>query len=333
MQSGAEAGRRLRSASGDHMDDQTVHTVIGHAEGFRERVLVRPALPTAAFHRTPTTMLVAGTSTTRRLIVATGVVWSGAVTWEVARHTVLAPLLSPGASFNITQTVVGAIVLGGIGTVLTLVFGRTVLAREATLLTSTQQLEAALQELQETNVAALSALADAIDARDPYTRRHSEHAAHLAERVARAMGLPAEEVEMTRLAAILHDIGKLAVPDKILCKEGPLTPDERRVVERHPDIGADIIEHIPFLRRVAGLVRHHQERWDGGGYPAGLQGRAIPLGSRIVAVVDAFNAMTTDRPYRKARTQAEAITELQRNAGSQFSPDVVDAFIANFDRR
>lgn len=315
------------------MDDQVVETIAAHAEGFRERAIGTAEPTTMPPSRAALAAPAKESPTPRRLTAVLGVVWATAVTWEVARHTVLAPLLSPGVSFNVTQTIVGAVVLGAIGTLLTLTFGRIVLAHEEALLTSAQHLEAALRELQETNVAALSALADAIDARDPYTRRHSEEAASMAERVARAMGLPAHEVETVRLAAILHDIGKLALPDKILCKEGPLTPEERRIVERHPDIGADIIERIPFLRRVGALVRHHQERWDGSGYPSRLKGRAIPLGSRIVAVVDAYNAMTTDRPYRKARTQAEALAELRTHSRSQFSPDVVDAFIANFDRR
>lgn len=271
--------------------------------------------------------------TVTRLVALLGVVWLTVVAWEVARHTVLAPWLSPGVRFDATQTLVGASVLGLIGSLLTLTLGRSVLRHEAALVSSDRELESALYSLRETNVAILSALADAIDARDPHTRKHSDDAAEMATAVAEALGLPGDEVETIRLAAILHDIGKLGIPDRILCKAGPLTPEEREVIQRHPDLGADIVDHIPFLRRVADLIRHHQERYDGSGYPAGLAGEAIPLGSRIVAVVDAYSAMTSDRPYRKALTHEQAIAELRRHAGTQFSPDAVSAFVAMMEGR
>jgi len=278
-----------------------------------------PAAASAAPPRSPTVT---------RLRALLGVVWCTVIVWEVARHTVLAPWLSPGVRFNPTQTLVGAAVLGLIGSVLTLTLGWSVLSHEAALQSSKRELEGALHSLRETNRAVLSALADAIDARDPHTRKHSDDAAEMASAVARALGVPDNEVETIRLAAILHDIGKLGIPDRILCKPGPLTPEERAIIQRHPDLGADIVEHIPFLRGVADLVRHHQERYDGRGYPAGLAANAIPLGARIVAVVDAYSAMTSDRPYRKALTHGEAIAELRRHAGTQFSPEVVSAFVA-----
>jgi putative nucleotidyltransferase with HDIG domain len=155
----------------------------------------------------------------------------------------------------------------------------------------------------------------------------TDEAAALGERTARALGLGEHDVETIRLAAILHDVGKLGVPDRVLCKQAELTPDERELVQRHPEIGADIIERIPFLREVSAVVRHHQEWYDGRGYPRRLSGEMIPLGARIVAVVDAYNAMTTDRPYRKALSQEQALDELRRHAGTQFDPGIVATFI------
>jgi len=263
-------------------------------------------------------------------VAALGAVWAAAIAWEVGRHTVLVPLLSPGVHFGWPQITMGVIVLGSIGSVLTVVFGLLVLAREEALLVTTEHLRQALSDLRETNVATLMALADAIEARDPYTRQHAMGAAEIAARVARRLGLPENQVETIRLAAILHDIGKIAVPDRILHKEGPLTPEERKLVQSHPEVGAHLIASIPFLRDVAIVIRHHHERYDGAGYPSHLPGEAIPLGARIVALVDAYSAMTTDRPYRRAMSHADAIREIQRHAGTQFCPAVAAAFIAEF---
>ena len=126
---------------------------------------------------------------------------------------------------------------------------------------------------------------------------------------------------------LLHDIGKIFTPKEILYKPGPLTDEERDVMRRHPVDGADVLERIAGLRAMADNVRHHHERYDGGGYPDGLKGEAIPLGARIAAVVDAFDAMISDRPYRKGMPVEEAIAELTRNRGTQFAPGVVDAFM------
>lgn len=268
--------------------------------------------------------------TVRALFAALSAVWFAAIAWEVGRHTVLVPVLSPGVHFGWAQITMGVVVLGTIGSGLTVAFGLLVLAREEALLAATEHLEQTLRNLRETNVATLMALADAIEARDPYTRQHAMGAAELATRVAKRLGLPEDQVETVRLAAILHDIGKIAVPDHILHKPGPLTPDERKLIQTHPEVGAHLIAGIPFLREVAIIVRHHHERHDGTGYPARLPGEAIPLGSRIVALVDAHSAITTDRPYRSARSHAAAVEEIQRHSGTQFSPAVVAAFVAEF---
>jgi diguanylate cyclase (GGDEF)-like protein/putative nucleotidyltransferase with HDIG domain len=174
---------------------------------------------------------------------------------------------------------------------------------------------------------AAASLARAVDARDAYTGSHSQRVAELAARTARRLGLPDEDVELTRLAASLHDLGKLAIPEEILRKPGPLTEPERMVLERHPQIGFRMLESLG-VDPVADWVLHHHERWDGTGYPDRLPGERIPLCARIIFVADAYDAMTSERVYRRRVASEQAIAELQRCAGSQFDPDVVDAFAA-----
>src|SRR5215208_4043783 len=168
----------------------------------------------------------------------------------------------------------------------------------------------------------------ALTERSPDLGGHLSSVAELAERTARRLGLPAEDVERIRHAGELHDAGKVAIPDGILLKPGPLTDDEWAFVRRHPLIGERIVRSAPSLSRVAQLVRSTHERFDGEGYPDRLQADAIPLGSRIVAVCDAFDAMTSGRPYAAARTPGEALDELRRCAGTQFDPAVVETFRA-----
>ena len=170
-------------------------------------------------------------------------------------------------------------------------------------------------------------LARAMDAHDGMGPGHGTVVAHWAEAVARRMGCSPSEAREVRWAALLHNVGKVAIPEEILRKAGPLSADELALVQRYPVIGEQILEAVPRFRGVARLVRHHRERWDGTGYPDGLRGEEIPLGSRIIAVVDAYNAMTDHRRYRVARGHAEAVAELQRHAGSQFDPQVVQAFL------
>jgi diguanylate cyclase (GGDEF)-like protein/putative nucleotidyltransferase with HDIG domain len=171
---------------------------------------------------------------------------------------------------------------------------------------------------------AAASLARAVDARDVYTGSHSQRVAELAARTARRLGLPDEEVELTRLAASLHDLGKLAIPEEILRKPGPLTEPERIVLERHPQIGFRMLESLD-VDPVADWVLHHHERWDGSGYPDGLSGEGIPLGARIIFVADAYDAMISERVYRRRVSPEEAIAELDRCAGTQFDPSVVAA--------
>jgi diguanylate cyclase (GGDEF)-like protein/putative nucleotidyltransferase with HDIG domain len=171
---------------------------------------------------------------------------------------------------------------------------------------------------------AAASLARAVDARDVYTGSHSQRVAELAARIARRLGLPEEEVELTRLAASLHDLGKLAIPEEILRKPGPLTEPERIVLERHPQIGFRMLESLG-VDPVADWVLHHHERWDGSGYPDGLPGEQIPLGARIIFVADAYDAMISERVYRRRVSPQEAVAELARCAGTQFDPHVVTA--------
>src|SRR6266536_2853543 len=172
---------------------------------------------------------------------------------------------------------------------------------------------------------AAASLAKAVDARDAYTGSHSERVSEFAARVATKLGLDAEQVELTRLAGSLHDLGKLAIPEEILRKPGELTDSERLVLERHPQIGFRMLDSLG-VDPVADVVLYHHERWDGAGYPDGKRGEEIPLGARIIFVADAFDAMTSDRVYRPRRSEEDALAELERCAGTQFDPSIVSAF-------
>jgi diguanylate cyclase (GGDEF)-like protein/putative nucleotidyltransferase with HDIG domain len=172
---------------------------------------------------------------------------------------------------------------------------------------------------------AAASLAKAVDARDTYTGSHSTRVAELGAWIAAHLGLDAEQVELTRLAGSLHDLGKLAIPEEILRKPGPLTPPERLVLERHSQIGFRMLESLGVDPVAEWVLRHH-ERWDGMGYPDGVAGEDIPLGARIIFVADAYDAMTSDRAYRGRLTPQEAVSELERCAGTQFDPEIVSVF-------
>lgn len=176
-------------------------------------------------------------------------------------------------------------------------------------------------------VQGLVALARAIEARDPYTGSHLERVTELALAVGAELDLSAEAMRTLWLGALLHDVGKLAIPDSVLNKPGPLAPEEYELIKTHPDRGLKIIEGASYLQRALPAILHHHERWDGTGYPAGLKGEEISLEGRILAVVDAWDAMVGDRPYRKARFEGDAVEELKRCAGKQFDPRVVGAFL------
>ncbi len=175
---------------------------------------------------------------------------------------------------------------------------------------------------------AVRSLAEIVDHRDATTFHHSERVAANAARLARVLELPEPEVELIEQAASVHDLGKIGVPDLVLLKPGPLTSVEMESMRRHTELGSEILTGFRLFRPGANIVRHHHERWDGGGYPDGLAGEAIPVGARVVAVVDAFDAMTSDRPYRHALSRTEALGRIADGAGSQWDPRIVGAFLA-----
>jgi response regulator RpfG family c-di-GMP phosphodiesterase len=207
-----------------------------------------------------------------------------------------------------------------------------VLCRQAAVLIDNVRLfsevSAKISELETAHFDTIKALAGALESKDFYTRHHSDRTVAHAELTGRRLGLSLEERLHLRYAAILHDIGKIGIPEGILNKPARLTEEEYTLMKRHPLIGAAIVEHIAFLHPVIPLIRHDHERWDGLGYPDGIKGEEIPLGARIIAVVDAYDAMAVDRVYRKAPGHEFALRELRRCAGTQFDPAVVEAFLS-----
>lgn len=178
------------------------------------------------------------------------------------------------------------------------------------------------ERLRQMVLESCRALAYAVEAKDPYTRRHSEHVSFYAEQIARRAGLPSGVTETIRVAGLVHDIGKIAVPDAVLTKRGRLSEQEFALVRRHPDVGAAILGNISVLREEGELVRFHHEAWDGSGYPAGLSGEEIPLGARVINLADSIDAMLMERTYKQPRSIDEMIEQLRACAGGQFAPDM-----------
>ncbi len=187
------------------------------------------------------------------------------------------------------------------------------------------------RQLQHAYLATLSMLADVVEAKDPSTRGHCELVSRFARLTAHQLGLDRRQTSLACYGALLHDVGKIAVSDGVLNKPGPLLAEERDLVRAHVRVGHDLLKRVPALADVAEVVLAHHERFDGGGYPAGLQGDGIPLPARIVAVVDAYCAMITKRSYKSAFPEEEARAELQRCSGAQFDPRVVEAFLQALD--
>lgn len=192
----------------------------------------------------------------------------------------------------------------------------------------TRELQRTLEKLQFSYSETLQALAAALDAREQETANHSERVAEGCRVLLNRLGVEDEEaLTVIEQGALLHDIGKIGIPDSILLKDGPLDSEEREIMKRHPQIGHDILSGIRFLEASLELVLYHQEKFDGSGYPYGLAGDQIPLSARAFAVVDAWDAMTNERPYRKPMAARQAATELRQCAGSHFDPDVVETFL------
>ena len=191
-----------------------------------------------------------------------------------------------------------------------------------------RQLRARLSRSETSGIAALTA---ALDTRDRYTGEHSRTVVRLATAVARRLGLDERTLDAIAQVAVLHDIGKVGIPDSILQKQGPLDDTEWALMRQHPVVGERVVAGTTGLSHLAPAMRAEHERWDGGGYPDGLRGTAIPIAARITLACDAFDAMTTDRPYRSALTHSQAVAELRACAGTQFDPDVVAALLEVVD--
>ncbi len=188
-------------------------------------------------------------------------------------------------------------------------------------------LESNSKEITRLNESLLDALAEVIDLRDPFVLGHSKHVTRYAVMIAQKLGLPEERVELIRKASLLHDIGKLGIPDRILLKPSKLSLEEYEVMKAHTTLGSGLLETSYGLSNLIPIVRHHHEWFDGSGYPDGLKGKNIPLEARIVSLADAVEAMASDRPYRKVSEPDEILLEIQRAAGTQFDPDIVKVFI------
>jgi putative nucleotidyltransferase with HDIG domain len=208
---------------------------------------------------------------------------------------------------------------------------RTLRLRTVQLRDRSARLAESYRLLEQSALEAIESLNAAVDAKDPYTAGHSQRVQELALAIGRKLGLPSEELDTLGIAGLFHDIGKLRVPDAILTKPGPLTPEEFALIKRHPEDGVAIVGHLGRMRDAVPFIRHHHERWDGRGYPLGLAGDAIPVGAAIVGLADAWDAMTTERPYSRARSLHDAAQEIARGRGTQFAPAVVDAFLATVE--
>ncbi len=188
------------------------------------------------------------------------------------------------------------------------------------------------KHMQDTYLGTIQTLARAIDAKDPYTKGHSDRVTRYAVKIAREMNLSESAIRNIEYSALIHDIGKIGIQESILTKKGGLSVTEYEIVKMHPLIGESIITPVKFLNGIAPLILYHHERFDGKGYLEGLRGEAIPLGARIISVADAFDAMTSDRPYRKALTRKKAREELEKDSGKRFDPQVIEAFLRLLDR-
>jgi diguanylate cyclase (GGDEF)-like protein len=183
------------------------------------------------------------------------------------------------------------------------------------------------KQANQSLIEAIFAFAKTIEVKDHYTGEHVEKTVYYATEIARALGLSKDEIERIKQAAMLHDLGKIGISEKILLKKSKLTPKEFEIIKTHPQLGVDIIRPIQFLHAIIPLIFYHHERWDGKGYPTGLGGEDIPFGARIIAVADVYQALISDRPYRKAYPRSEVIKIMKEGAGTQFDPQIINVFL------
>jgi HD-GYP domain-containing protein (c-di-GMP phosphodiesterase class II) len=183
------------------------------------------------------------------------------------------------------------------------------------------------KEANQSLIEAVLAFAKTLEVKDHYTGEHVEKTVLYATEIARALNLSREEIDRIKQAAILHDLGKIGISEKILLKKSKLSKEEYEEIKKHPRIGVDIIRPIQFLHALIPLILYHHERWDGKGYPHGLKGQDIPIGARVIALADVYQALTSDRPYRKGYSKEEAVKIIQDGAGSQFDPEIVKVFL------
>lgn len=207
---------------------------------------------------------------------------------------------------------------------------RTLIQQNESLLKQKYELEESYLRLNSSYQNTVMALSSAVDARDSYTSGHSERVTKLSMALGKRMYLSKNQLENLELAARFHDIGKLGIPDSILMKAGKLTCDEFEVIKSHPQIGVSILGNIEFLKDAIPIILHHHERFCGGGYPSGIQSYDIPLESRIIALADTYDAMTSDRPYRKGLSHEATLDEIRKNKGVQFDPEIVECFLLMF---
>lgn len=204
---------------------------------------------------------------------------------------------------------------------------------EEKVLDRTGQLEDSHRQLQSTYLETVTSLIEAMSAKDTYLFGHSHNVTVYAKAIAEQYGLSHERISRLLQGCELHDLGKIAIPDSILMKKGPLTPEEFEIIKQHPLWGAKILEPLTFMKDIMEMVHQEHERWDGTGYPDGLRGEEIRLEARIIAVADALDAMTSERPYRKQITLEEAAQEIERCSGTQFDPKIVEVFLQTVEKR
>lgn len=201
------------------------------------------------------------------------------------------------------------------------------LKQNEALIHKSNDLEEAYSKLNSSYKSTILALSKAIDARDKYTAGHSERVTNLSLKIGQALNLSSDQLNALEIAALFHDVGKIGIPDKVLNKAGKLTDEEFKQIKEHPSIGVDILKTIGFLDKTLPMIFHHHEKYKGNGYPSGISGEDIPLESRIICVADSYDAMTSDRPYRKGLPHNVAVDELIKYKGIQFDPQIVDAFL------